>query len=275
VILIILIESECGIFLGVYPVAAKSSSTREPELERTSQESEQESVLNKTKDEKFRLSQKVVDYILENIIKGVYQPGQKISPKDIASRLNVSSSPVRDAMEQLERDGWIERFPQSGTYLKQISLRNIEEIYELRNMLETGAVELAIQRITTQQLAELKDVVDELNRAAQSNLVDAYEKADTDFHQKLVAATANESVINVFDLVLRKTRCYFIALKATKHDLRTITNLEQTPVSHTQLYQAIVDKNTALAKTIIRNHIDISCEWNKATAKVRWLSNIK
>ena len=229
------------------------------------------SVTDKTKEDKSKLSQKVIDFFFENIVEGIYQPGQKISPKEIAGRLQISGSPVRDALERLERDGWIERFPQSGTYIKQISLRDIEEVYELRSMLEAGAVELAIARMTPQQLEDLKETVDILNRAAKSNFVEEYEKADTNFHHKLVAATANESVINAFNSVLRKTRCYFIALKATKHDLRTIAEIEHTSISHTHIVQAIIDKNTKLAKKLIKDHIEISCEWNKAMAKIHWL----
>ena len=138
-------------------------------------------------------------------------------------------------------------------------------------MLETSAVEPAIQRITPQQLAELKDIVDDLNHSAESNLVDRFEKADTEFHRKLVAATANENLIDVFDSVLRKTRCYFIALKATKHDLQTITDLEHTSISHTHIFQAIADRDIVLARNIIKKHIDVSCEWNKAMATIRWI----
>ena len=219
-----------------------------------------------------KLSAKVIEYVMKGIADGQYSPGSRIRPKEIAAELNMSLSPVRDAIEQLDKDGWIERFPQSGTYIKEITIEDIEEIYELRQTLEAEAVRLAAERITAQQLAELKAIAKVLTLCARQNDVKGYEEADTQFHKKIIESAHNKSLTDVFESVLRKTRCFFIALKATTHGQQSIAELENTPVSHKNIFEALDAGQTELTEQLIRNHVGVACEWNKAMARIRWLS---
>ena len=223
---------------------------------------------------KARLSARVIDLIINRIADETYSPGTKIVLKEIAAKLKISLSPVRDAIEQLDQDGWLERIPQSGTYIRQITLTDIEEIYELRGMLEAEAMKVAVERITPQGLAGLRNTVKALRKAATANSIKDYEESDTQFHKQIVEAAANKSLTKVHGSVLRKTRSFFIALKATSHGQQGIRDLEDSAVSHERILIALSSGQAQPAEQLIRNHIDVACEWNKAMAKIRWLSGI-
>ena len=221
-----------------------------------------------------KLSTKVFEYIVDSILNGIYPPSSRISPKKIASQLGISLAPVRDAMEQLEQDGWITRIPQKGTYVRHISLEDIEQIYELRQILETGSIRIALENVTTGFLVSLKATVDLLIQAARSGDLQAYEKLDTQFHIQLVESTDNKALISTFLSILLKTRCYFVALKATSYGQQSVNDLEEAAISHKHIYEAIATKQKEKAEQLLQQHIAVSCEWNKARIRIQQLSEI-
>ena len=221
-----------------------------------------------------KLSTKVFEYIVDSILNGIYPPSSRISPKKIASQLGISLAPVRDAMEKLEQDGWIKKIPQKGTYVRQISLEDIEQIYELRQILETGAVCIAIEKRIPEFLTNLKDTVELLIKASKSGDLQAYEKLDTQFHIQLVQAAGNEALMNNFISVLLKTRCFFIALKVTSYAQQFTNDLEEAAISHKHIYEALAANQKELAEQLLRQHIAVSCEWNKAKIQIQQISEI-
>jgi DNA-binding GntR family transcriptional regulator len=219
-----------------------------------------------------KLSAKAFEFVINQIVEGEFPPSSKISPKEIADQLDMSMAPVRDAMEQLEKDGWIVRYPQSGTYVRQITVKDIEEIYELREIIETGAVRYTVQRATQEDLEPLKEIANQLMKASHSDDLKAYEKFDTQFHLKLIEITRNASLIKTLESVLFKTRSFFIAMKATSYGQKNSADMEEVPVSHMRIYEAIASKQIDRAEQLIRRHVAISCEWNKAQVKIQELS---
>jgi DNA-binding GntR family transcriptional regulator len=228
--------------------------------------------MNSKDNKQDKLSAKAFEFVISQIVEGTFAPSSKISPKEIADQLAMSMAPVRDAMEQLEKDGWIVRYPQSGTYVRQITVKDIEEIYELREIIETGAVRFAVQRATQDDLASLKETAHLLMQASQSDDLKTYEKLDTQFHMKLIKITRNASLIKTLESVLFKTRSFFIAMKATSYGQKSSANMEEVPVSHMRIYEAIASQQADRAEQLIRRHVAISCEWNKAQVKIQELS---
>jgi DNA-binding GntR family transcriptional regulator len=231
------------------------------------------------KDQNFRasrnkLSAKAFEHIIGNIANGNYPPSSRISPKEIAGQLEMSLAPVRDAMEQLEQDGWIIKLPQKGTYVRYISLEDIEQIYELRQILEVGAIQIAITKSTPEYFLGLKGTVDSLITAAKTGDLQTYENLDTQFHIQLVRLTGNDTLIKTFMSVLLKTRCFFVALKTTSYEQQSTNDLEEISVSHKHIYEAMVAKQKEQAEQLLRQHIAVSCEWNKARIRIQQLAKI-
>ena len=120
----------------------------------------------------------------------------------------------------------------------------------------------------------MKDTVDLLIQAAKSGDLQAYENLDTQFHIQLVKSTGNEALVGTFMSVLLKTRCFFVALKATSYGQQSTNDLEEIAVSHKHIYEAIAAKQKEQAEQLLRQHIAVSCEWNKARIRIQQLSKI-
>ena len=102
--------------------------------------------------------QKVHEYVFERIHKGEFMPGDKIVELQIAQQLGISCIPVREAMSKLEKEGWVERIPNKGIFVKKMDLADIKELFFIRQIIETAVVESAIENITREELEELRKV---------------------------------------------------------------------------------------------------------------------
>src|SRR5512144_3454948 len=94
------------------------------------------------------LQQQIHDRLLGQILRGELGPGERISPPVIAAALGVSITPVRDAVNQMAAEGLVMVTPRRGTVVSPVSIRDIEELYEIRLMLEPEAAERAAGRAT-------------------------------------------------------------------------------------------------------------------------------
>ncbi|MDI6870831.1 MAG: GntR family transcriptional regulator [Bacillota bacterium] len=144
-----------------------------------------------------RLSELVTQQIIEWIVNGTLKAGQRLTAEDLASKLGVSRSPVREALRVLEAGGYLESAPYRGTWVKQLTAQEIEEVYMLREMLEGKAAYFAAQRITPREIEELERI----NRA----IAECVEKGDRirqqelnkEFHFTLYAASGKPRLYNL------------------------------------------------------------------------------
>ena len=92
------------------------------------------------------------------IIMGHLRPGQRLVPQQLAKRYQISVSPVRDALQMLGQEGLITIKPRSGYFVTRITLKQLRDLFELREILEVAAVERAAAHITDEQIAQLAHV---------------------------------------------------------------------------------------------------------------------
>ncbi len=116
------------------------------------------------------LRERVADTIRDAIIKGVLRPDGRIEESEMAARFNISRTPIREAIRQLEAEGFIKVLARRGAYVAPITEKNVREYYEIKSALEGCAAKLACARIK----------VDDINRMEEINakLDDAHQKSD-------------------------------------------------------------------------------------------------
>lgn len=103
------------------------------------------------------------EVIRESILRGVFQPGERLRQDQLANLIGVSRIPVRSALMQLESDGLITFHPYRGAVVNKLSVDDMREIYELRRLLETHALRKAITAMTPERLERLEQLAQELN----------------------------------------------------------------------------------------------------------------
>ena len=125
--------------------------------------------------------------ILRNALwRGEFTPGQRLQEIDLANQLHVSRSPVREALRQLAADGLVIEIPNKGVYVKTFTAKDIDEIFDVRLMLESYAIRRSPQNMTDGQRAHLMEILQVLEQTHESGDLDRYVVADDDLHKQII-----------------------------------------------------------------------------------------
>src|SRR5688572_31276215 len=123
--------------------------------------------------------------IERRIVTGELAPGAKLNEADLASAMGISRGPVREAFRALEQAGLVHTEKNRGVFVRQISLEEADEIYEVRAALEAQIGRLAATRISAQQLERLRGIVKRMHAVGRSRDPDAYFPLNLEFHETL------------------------------------------------------------------------------------------
>ena len=133
---------------------------------------------------------RVAEQLLDEIHQGRLAAGTRLRQNDVAARLGVSSTPVREAFQILERRGLVVREDRRGVRVFNPSARDLIDAYEVRSALEALACRLAASRVTASTLATLTSTVDQMHVAGVSQ--ENYLRLNAEFHAQIAAASGNE-----------------------------------------------------------------------------------
>lgn len=176
-------------------------------------------------------------------------PGQKISYGDLARRLNMSTTPVIQALKRLEFQGLVRHEPNRGYYTENISLEEITEIYEFRKLIEVSLLPDTIGRMTKSRLSRLKKALDNhLDAVRDIYLKDRLIK-DMEFHLALAELSGNQIRIktlrSLFDLLYLKYR----------GNILFVTPMETVDAEHVALYDHVAAGDLDGATDVLSRHI--------------------
>ncbi|NLZ51956.1 MAG: GntR family transcriptional regulator, partial [Thermoanaerobacteraceae bacterium] len=114
-------------------------------------------MLSDYQDTGYSLRSKIYHHLKNAILDGVYKPGDSLIEMKLAKELGVSRTPIREAIRQLELEGLVTSIPNKGVVVEGVTLQDVEDIYEIRKMIEGLAARWAAEKISDEQLKELKD----------------------------------------------------------------------------------------------------------------------
>jgi len=201
----------------------------------------------------------VYDHVVDHICNGSFTPGSKISDREIAKVLGVSHMSVREAFGSLEENGWIRRVPQRGAYIRELTLKEVEEAFILREVVEATAVRILIGTLTAEQLSELDATVAMLEAASDRGDRNGYLQADEHFHAQMIEYTGSDRLSQLFDTVMRQHRCSAAVLRtiAISWNLHLYgAGHEHSRIAgHRRILDAIHEGEGDLAEHLIRLHI--------------------
>ncbi|WP_254684845.1 GntR family transcriptional regulator [Tateyamaria omphalii] len=130
--------------------------------------------------------------LLQAIRAGEFAPGDRLRETDVADRLNLSRTPVREALRRLEADGIVEHRPRLGAVIRQLSHAELVELYEMRIVLERTAAEMAAKHAADAEVDALRD----LNAAIASSAPSEAAALNQDFHRGIYLATRNRFLLD-------------------------------------------------------------------------------
>jgi DNA-binding GntR family transcriptional regulator len=194
------------------------------------------------------LYEEIADIIRDRIVEGILPAGSFVDEPALAEELDVSRTPVREALKVLAFEGLIDLYPNQGSYVTEITAEDARQLIELLAQLEGFAGELACQRGSDEMLRSLVRTHEEMVHAYQRGDKPAYFKLNQKIHDDIVAASGNKQLIEAHRRCTRRVR-----------RIRYISNLqhtawEQSVVDHEAMLKALIGRDAAVARRIMTDH---------------------
>lgn len=196
------------------------------------------------------LWEQVYQLLREAILSGKLEPGEQITEPSIADQLNVSRTPVREAIRMLELENLIINLPRRGAFVCGIkSKKEIDDIFQIRIILEGLASELAAERIHPEQVKKLKHQSEQIAECLDQNDLKRCIAIDTAFHQIIYEASENEYLQRFLDNLFDQITRFRMSSLADEG------RMNEALIEHQKLAAAIGENNSVLAREIAEKHI--------------------
>jgi DNA-binding GntR family transcriptional regulator len=191
------------------------------------------------------LTELAYNSVKQYLFNGKAEEGAKLTEEWLATQLGISKSPVREALNRLESEGLILIESRRGAYVRKFSLKEVKDLYELREVLEVYAV--GTVQTTPELLADLAASVAHTEQHLTEHNVMAHVEEDIRFHNMIAAATGNEELRRVLENVHHKS----LLCRSKTYYLSSAT----APRSHGQILRALVSEDRRAAQAAMREHI--------------------
>ena len=216
-------------------------------------------------DEYLPLRDVVFKTLRQAILKGELEPGERLMEIQLAERLGVSRTPIREAIRKLELEGLVLMIPRKGAEVAKISENNLRDVLEVRRSLEELAIDLACQRITEEELAQLNQAEVDFKAAIENG--DAMQIAQTDenFHEIIYNSTKNQKLVQILNNLREQMYRYRVEY------LKNPDVHEQLIQEHEEIVYHIKRREKAEATAVTCQHIDNQV--SAVTDKIRTKNN--
>jgi DNA-binding GntR family transcriptional regulator len=194
--------------------------------------------------------------IRQQLVAGEIRPGEIYSASGMATRLGTSNAPVREAMLTLVNQGVLEVVPNRGFRVTPVTDRDLDEVYQLRLMLEVPAVEELARRGPTEHLEALREHAHACRQAAEDGDMTVFLEADRDFHLTMLGMLGNRRLVQLVEMLRDQTRLYGL------HALAAEGRLVSTSQEHFDLLDAVLSGDPAAAgRQMIRHLQHVRGDW--------------
>jgi DNA-binding GntR family transcriptional regulator len=197
------------------------------------------------------LKSQVYDYLKEQIIMGGVKPGERLIEEKISEELQVSRSPIREAIRMLEKDGLLLVNQTGGVTVVQPSIEDFQHLYECRVEMEPLAAYYAAKRRSEEQLEVIQAYLLQMGKITQDNNLKNLHDANVNFHEAIVAASANPFLVSML-AQLRGVNSFYRKSILEENPL----HIEEAIHEHQQIFQAIIDQDSQKAKSLMKAHIE-------------------
>ncbi len=214
------------------------------------------STLSKLKSfSKPTLREEVYNSVKEAILTGEIAPGERLSVGRLIKNIGFSPTPIREALLKLEQEGFISRIPQKGGFIaSQLSRKDIDEIFDLRGILESHAATFAIKHITREDIAALEKNVKASEHYILEKRFDKVSKLNTAFHDLLNGFCTNQRVISLINELRDQVFQYRSIIIKVPGKAKVSTS------HHKQMIEALRKKDVGSLKVLIHQHTIVGKE---------------
>ena len=198
------------------------------------------------------IREQVYKILRDDICQGVYPPGTRLQEVELAEGLNVSRSPVREALRQLAADGLLLEIPNKGVYVKEFTVKDIEEIYDLRVMLESYGILHSTGHITAMRRERLLGLLKDMEDYLRKDDLQSHTSLDEKLHNHIVHLGDNSLINDTYDRVRSMNQQFRILSLMDQQRFRE--SLDE----HREIVHALVTGDLKHADDVNRHHLELA-----------------
>ena len=210
-----------------------------------------------------RVTEDVYDVLRRYILKQNFAVGERLDVKELARQLDVSRTPVREAIQRLEGEDLVKIVPRSGTYVRDVTAQDVNEVFELRYALEGHAVaQLAARPLSEDELETVREHATGPSEQRASGKrseeedddrgIVEHAEANRSFHEELIALTGNRKLIQLYRTLNAHTMMAFIHYSQPAWEERRALEREE----HAALLHALEEGDAAAAREAMEHHVE-------------------
>jgi DNA-binding GntR family transcriptional regulator len=200
------------------------------------------------------LTQRAYDEIRRRILDGEFLPSSPISEYQLAATLNISRTPVREALKRLEKDGLVWSIPNIGTFVAELSAQDIMEIYQVREGLEGMAARIAAEQMPEKDIELLENEIVFTEQVSSTALVDEIFERDIRLHKLIIESTLNVrlgKILATLDDQMHRVRIIFS---------QSPDWVEAVVREHSSIVENIKARNGKGAENAMVQHLRSACD---------------
>lgn len=191
------------------------------------------------------LRDQIREHVRTRITRGEFAPGSKLVERELAAELGVSRIPVREALRMLETEGLVQVVPRRGVIVKELTRTDLEELFDVREALESMTARRATERAKPADLRRLRRHLERAQRAGQTSRLDAFGDANLAFHGEIAVIAENNLLRTILEPLSSRLDWLF----------RQPDDPDRLCAEHERLYMAIASGDPDHADEIARDHV--------------------
>jgi len=196
------------------------------------------------------LKDHVYNYISEKINEGSLQPNEKINEKSIMDDLNISRTPVREALIQLATEGYLENIPRKGFIVRPLNKKKARELYSILGVLDSFAANLSMELLSKEDMEDMNRLTKEMDKAISNYDFREYYQLQTNFHSIYINKCENEELIRILKLLKRS----FIKQTYSSTEKEKLKNiLYETNNEHKKIVEMFKEKDKEAIENYLRH----------------------
>lgn len=198
------------------------------------------------------LRERIYSELRDDITYGKLSPGERLVEKDLSKRFKASRSPIREALRQLESEGFIRSENYKGISVSKLSMKQIDEIYGLRSLLESYATRLSAEKVTKNDVAYLRNLNDKMKAAVKAHDSENFLLNNVLFHDYFCENAGDSTLAIIIDLLRRRIYRYrfIVSLALGKQDFKDSIK------HHDAILRACEKKDALMAENHMKIHLE-------------------
>ncbi|MBQ8279010.1 MAG: GntR family transcriptional regulator [Roseburia sp.] len=191
----------------------------------------------------------VFNTLREAILKGELKPGERLMELQLAAKLGVSRTPIREAIRMLEQEGLAVTIPRRGAEVAKMTEKDMNDVLQVREALDELAASVACELITAEELAELEEAGMEFEAALRTKEIKRIAEMDMAFHDIIYHATRNPKLVNILNNLREQMYRYRVEY------LKDEKNYPVLLKEHQEILSGFKEKNKELVTDSMRKHV--------------------